>query len=126
MVLTRRIVALPVTITLCLDHDFLVHVVYTHVIFLSLLFLVYVLLKRAVISKGIKAQYKYNQLKTKPITGKTELSRFSSLLNKAKNLKKKKNRRCIYIQYVLHMNHWKGSLGESVGIFFFCVANKAV
>ena len=24
------------------------------------------------------------------------------------------------------MNHLKGSLGESVGIFFFCVANKAV
>ena len=58
MILTRRVAALPVTITLCLDHDFLVHVVYTRVIFLSLLFLLHVLLKKAVVSKGINAQYK--------------------------------------------------------------------
>ena len=40
--------------------------------------------------------------------------------------KKNKNRRRIYIQFVLDMDDLKGSLGESVGIFFLCVAKKAV
>ena len=32
----------------------------------------------------------------------------------------------IYIHFFLHMNHSKGSLGETVGIFFFWVSKQAV
>ena len=65
----------------------------------------------------------------KNMTGKVELGRFSSLLNKTKNLKEKNakiNRRKHLYSFFLHMNHSKGSLGETVGIFFFWVSKQAV
>ena len=83
--------------------------------------------KKAVIFKDIKAECKSNLLK-KNVTEKVEFNRFSSILNKTKNLKEKKaklNRRK-HFYLICFANESLKSLRESVGIFFFCVAKQAV